>query len=544
MLTIDSFGLDHYTSLLFCQEEIKDLRTVVLMLEQYKALSRDQIIKTIATQISIAGESVKATQLQSVDTIGGNVEHLNWLESRYNILLSDNDNIITVYSDVMAEVDDDAIELALFGYKFERIYLTPWNYLLLAASRGYTSLPEFEPVLLFKRIIVECIKINATDVHFVVEHRNMKPEYHIRYRVARQLLELNLFELDSFLNESIVKQVISSKTTSHGLDLSSANGIQTVITDLFGDGTVDIRFTANTVLAGIHYVGRIQMKRTTSMQIEQLGFPARTEQALHLVAKKRSGLTLITGEQCTGKNTTAFAIANEMVKMPIKIVDFSSPVEVLMPFSQTDYQADDNYLINLTRLVKKQDTDVVFLNEIPSHSTALAVRELVNSSIHVLTTTHIDRIWHLPYKLYEFYGEEYKHIISQINAVVNQKMFSVLCDKCAQQILTSSVQDVRHRAFLEKFGVQKVSIPVGCPCCTSPSTQQMAGFKIGVNKPFAEVLIFTQELKSELLRCKEVYEMEEVMRKRVMEDKLSLEYEIASGIAKGLIDTSAIDSLV
>lgn len=544
MLTINSFNLDSQTMAVFQQEQISDVHQMVQMLEQYRFLSREKLIAMIATDISMSGDSVKATKVLDVKGVPALSSQFAVLEKRYDILIQEKNGSVTIYADALQDLRVEEIELALFECSYEWVYLTPWNFVQLRHQRGYCLLPELDPLILFKRLVIECIHLNATDIHFVVEHKDMMPQYKVKYRAARQLLDLDLFPMDKQMNENIAKQVVASKTSAHGLDLTSDSGVQTVVTDLFGDGSIDIRFTANAVIDGMHYVGRLQMKKTTSMTIEQLGFPMRVSQLLMLLAKKNSGLTLITGEQCTGKNTTAFAIANEMVKRTVKIVDFSSPVEVLMPFPQTDYQADENYLLHLTRLIKKQDTDIVFLNEIPSKSTAAAVKELVNASIHVLTTTHVDRIWHLPYKLFEFYGEDYKNIISQINAIINQKMFRVLCDRCSEEILTASVEDNRIRQFLTKYGVNKVRKPCGCPYCTDDKRPELRGYKPGVNKPFAEVLLFTQEVKSALLTCREPYEMEQVIRDKVQKDKAAMEFELAHGIADGILSVDVLDSIL
>ena len=116
------------------------------------------------------------------------------------------------------------------------------------------------------------------------------------------------------MNESIAKQVVASKTSAHGLDLTSDSGVQTVVTDLFGDGSIDIRFTANAVIDGMHYVGRLQMKKTTSMTVEQLGFPMKVSQLLLLLAKKNSGLFLV--DNCINLGNNIFIV------FPIKLEQF------------------------------------------------------------------------------------------------------------------------------------------------------------------------------------------------------------------------------
>ena len=72
----------------------------------------------------------------------------------------------------------------------------------------------------------------------------------------------------------------------------------------------------------------------------------------------------------------------------------------------------------------------------------------------------------------------------------------------------------------------------------------MRGYKLGVNKPFAEALLFTQEVKSALLTCKEPYEMEQVIRDKVQEDKAAMEFELARGIADGTLSVDVLDSIL
>lgn len=78
------------------------------------------------------------------------------------------------------------------------------------------------------------------------------------------------------------------------------------------------------------------------------------------------------------------------------MISYDSPIEVLMPFPQVDYKDDPKRLLDCVRLAKKQDIDIAFLNEIPSKDVAFAVKDLVTSSIGVITTLHLNRIWDLP----------------------------------------------------------------------------------------------------------------------------------------------------
>jgi len=236
-----------------------------------------------------------------------------------------------------------------------------------------------------------------------------------------------------------------------------------------------------------------------------------------------------------------------MIKYPIKMIDYSSPIEVLMPFNQVDYLADENNLLACVRLAKKQDVNVAFLNEIPSKEVAFAVKDLVNSSIHVITTIHMDRIWHLPYKLNEYYGDSYKDVISQINGVMNQKMFDVMCPNCREAYPTSSIRDLAKKAFLEERGLQNVWVAKGCEKCISTvkhSGHNKTGSVIGANQPYVEFLRFDDKLKSRLLACDHAWQMEEIIKEVVRENKNTLEDTMFDGIQRGVLDYNALDYIL
>ena len=501
-------------------------------------MSRDEILKHLKFEFpELIFENVKSVNRK---------EEFLTIEGRYGILLDHIDSkSVKVIKSAFQTLDQTNLELDLKQFKeIEIVNITDVNFRELS-EYGYR--PKYDPMILFKRILIEVIKLNGTDLHFGVIHRNMRAEYPIQYRVNGDLYDLDLFTLDKELNHSIISTLVETKTSANSLDLSLPDGITANSSDILDNGNVELRIAANKVKDGLQCVIRIQEKKTFSYTIDSLGFSKEAQDFLMWLSKKRSGITLITGAIRTGKNTTAFALANEMIKYPIKMIDYSSPIEVLMPFNQVDYLADENNLLACVRLAKKQDVNVAFLNEIPSKEVAFAVKDLVNSSIHVITTIHMDRIWHLPYKLNEYYGDSYKDVISQINGVMNQKMFDVMCPNCREAYPTSSIRDLAKKAFLEERGLQNVWVAKGCEKCISTvkhSGHNKTGSVIGANQPYVEFLRFDDKLKSRLLACDHAWQMEEIIKEVVRENKNTLEDTMFDGIQRGVLDYNALDYIL
>lgn len=538
LLNVRDFGLQKEVVKIFESKIYSDNTELITDLEIYKFMSRDEILKHLKFEFpELIFENVKSVNRK---------EEFLTIEGRYGILLDHIDSkSVKVIKSVFQTLDQTNLELDLKQFKeIEIVNITDVNFRELS-EYGYR--PKYDPMILFKRILIEVIKLNGTDLHFGVIHRNMRAEYPIQYRVNGDLYDLDLFTLDKELNHSIISTLVETKTSANSLDLSIPDGITANSSDILDNGNVELRIAANKVKDGLQCVIRIQEKKTFSYTIDSLGFSKEAQDFLMWLSKKRSGITLITGAIRTGKNTTAFALANEMIKYPIKMIDYSSPIEVLMPFNQVDYLADENNLLACVRLAKKQDVNVAFLNEIPSKEVAFAVKDLVNSSIHVITTIHMDRIWHLPYKLNEYYGDSYKDVISQINGVMNQKMFDVMCPNCREVYPTSSIRDLAKKAFLEERGLQNVWVAKGCEKCISTvkhSGHNKTGSVIGANQPYVEFLRFDDKLKSRLLACDHAWQMEEIIKEVVRENKNTLEDTMFDGIQRGVLDYNALDYIL
>lgn len=538
LLNVRDFGLQKEVVKIFESKIYSDNTELITDLEIYKFMSRDEILKHLKFEFpELVFENVKSVNRK---------EEFLTIEGRYGILLDHIDSkSVKVIKSVFQTLDQTNLELDLKQFKeIEIVNITDVNFRELS-EYGYR--PKYDPMILFKRILIEVIKLNGTDLHFGVIHRNMRAEYPIQYRVNGDLYDLDLFTLDKELNHSIISTLVETKTSANSLDLSLPDGITANSSDILDNGNVELRIAANKVKDGLQCVIRIQEKKTFSYTIDSLGFSKEAQDFLMWLSKKRSGITLITGAIRTGKNTTAFALANEMIKYPIKMIDYSSPIEVLMPFNQVDYLADENNLLACVRLAKKQDVNVAFLNEIPSKEVAFAVKDLVNSSIHVITTIHMDRIWHLPYKLNEYYGDSYKDVISQINGVMNQKMFDVMCPNCREAYPTSIIRDLAKKAFLEERGLQNVWVAKGCEKCISTvkhSGHNKTGSVIGANQPYVEFLRFDDKLKSRLLACGHAWQMEEIIKEVVRENKNTLEDTMFDGIQRGVLDYNALDYIL
>lgn len=495
---------------------------LIHFLEEYKYYTEDELVECLSDQIN---------DIECCGSVNRSDKY-GVLETKYEVIFDETHDGLRVLHACMTEVQQNNIlletQVDLKNLRF--VSITPLQFELL---RG--AVIRYDPIQKLKRILIEALNKHATDVHFEVRHTESGITYPVLFRIDGKLRENFLFVLDSNDNKKMIGALIEKKTSANALDLLESAGVTTSSAGIL-DNDVELRICANKVRDGYHCVIRMQRKTTVSLHIDELGFDKVVDEALYRVAEKRSGVTFITGAIRTGKNTTAFAIANEMSEQPIKIVSYESPIEVLMPFPQVDYHENPQVLLDAIKLSKKQDVNVAFINEIPTNDVAFAVQDLVNSSIHVITTMHMDRVWHLPYKLREYYGDSYKDILSQVNVVFNQKMFDKKCPHCREKILVDSIDDERVIKLLKSNDVAYAWSNSGCNECN------YTGVIPGSNQPYVEFVVFTDELVSALLKCEAPYEMESILKKAV--DNVSLEKFMTLAVVRGDLDWKALKSLV
>lgn len=507
---------------IFVDEAILYIADQVFILEQYKFCTRSSIISVFSNQFEDPVLDVSEIKRDPL---------FKEIEDRFHVLLRADGKTVYVYYPAFATINKDAIELALGKFIVKYAILTPFNFGLL---EGDPECTRFNHKIMFKRILIEAIKMHATDIHFCVEHPSPdEVNYPIKCRCNSDLVKMDLFNLTADLNRSIISSLVENKTNANSLDLITPAGVTALANDPLGDGNLELRVSANKVLDGWHCVIRIQQKATFTFTLDSLGFHERVVDAMKEMLTKTSGILLYVGAIRTGKNTSAFALANELVKQPLKIVSYEYPIEAYMPFTQIDYGGDTEILLNAVRLAKKQDVNVAFINEIPNKEVAFAVQDLVNSSIFVITTMHVDRIWHLPYKLREYYGDEYKNIISQLNGVFAQKMFKVPCKNCQNEKLVSDLEP-RFAEFLRKRGAVSLKVSEGCSQCNN------TGYVFGANQPYVEFLIFNDEIKEKLLACDQPYEMERVLKDEVFKRDSSFETFMSEAVIKGDLSPDAL----
>lgn len=523
---IDYFLPNEDFKTLFRLKEFRTKKEFLEHLEDYHILTTYKLVSLLNQYY---GE--KVYEFIHARSVKRNPRYLH-LEENYNVIIHQINlrNIVIAY-DECEQPDFERLKLELDDIDhiiFKAV--TPVNLRTLKGVQMTANMYDYWFML--RVMVIDCANVGGSDLHIMTRHnKSLQPYYTVDYRRDIYTWRNNNWKLTHEMVQKLVHSAIEKDTAKNRQDIE-LGGVSAEKNDLLNDGNYQLRIAVVPALDGYKMTIRIQRLKTVSKKIKELGFDSTVVNQLELLAKKQSGITLITGAIRTGKNTTAFAMANSMPLNQFCVMDLSSPVEVRMDFTQVDYMDSVEALINYIKLIKKLDVDICFINEIPSKDVAFAVRDLVNSSVGVITTMHVDRLWHLPYKLKEYYGDDYKDVISQINGVVNQKMFVEQClePNCAKRILIeelpSEIRDFMMQNRFKDIHGNYVYVNSGCPEC-------FEGNKKGALRPYAEVLLFDEDIKRKLRKCEHVYDMEDLLRDIMEERKASLDYKIVEAVKNG-----------
>lgn len=430
-----------------------------------------------------------------------------------------------VYVPLGQEVDDSLLQIDIPDYEISIRFVADCNVRLLKTGLSplliSSRLADFRPLLVFRRLVMDCTENAGTDMHLVSVYKDEAPAHYIEYRAIESIVR-SKFEIDFEMMQQVILAVVNKLTPASVIDVNAFRGVTTEIRDLFGDATTDVRIASNRDDAGFYTVFRIQTVNTTTLKVHELGFPKQDVEIIRQIADRQTGLTLVTGEMRSGKNTTIFAMVNETLAKPLRFVEYSNPIENHMPFPQFNYRGDIDLLKEYMKMAKKQDINIAILNEIPNAEVAFAVRDLVNSAIGVITTTHLNRVWHLPLKLREFFGQDYKTIISQLNACINHKMFKRWSGPNMQKRSLVKEQD-DFSMFCYTAGVRQYFVP-----------EDMSQVTFSC-QPLIEVMVFTDAMKTAMLNFDEVWRAEQMLESHIRQSHSTLENKVAEYVNAGIM---------
>ena len=289
-----------------------------------------------------------------------------------------------------------------------------------------------------EQLLEEAALSQASDIHFFAEKETCQIFFRVNQDIikqkrlpleqARTLIELIKFESHIDYAHSQMPQQGSFYLDSYQLS---------------------IRVSILPSLHGQDLVLRLFHKANRFSSVCDLGINSKKVNMIHNMIYLNSGLILVSGPTGSGKTTTLYAIAQEILtKRKLVVVSLEDPIECDIPGvrqSQVSIDGPYTYSVGL-KAVLRQDPDVIIVGEIRDAQTAAIACQAAYTGHLVLSSCHTPNIWEtlmrlkqLALDMHQIQGALKGIIAQRLRPSVNTSQLDIQCCLCSKGLT--------HKAF-------------------------------------------------------------------------------------------------
>jgi type II secretory ATPase GspE/PulE/Tfp pilus assembly ATPase PilB-like protein len=352
-------------------------------------------------------------------------------------------------------------------------------------DQALESADEAPVIKMVNMMLVEALRINASDIHFEAMEKTSR----LRYRIDGVLVER------PSPPRSLHNAIVSRIKIMSDLDIAERRNPQ--------DGRfkikalkkeVDIRVSILPTIHGEKVVMRTLDKTNLAPSLTALGLDDFAYQAMYHAIQQPHGIILVTGPTGSGKTTTLYSCLQDLNTPDVNIVTVEDPVEYQLHGVN---QVHVNQQAGLTfatvlRSVLRQDPDIVLVGEIRDGETAdIAVKAALTGHL-VLSTLHTNDASSVIVRLTDMAVPPFL-IASSLILAQAQRLYRKICPFCKKPMESLDPDVLTANAIRPDFfdGVTLYEPGSGCPKCVQ-------GFK--GRGAIMEVLPVTDEIRNITVR--------------------------------------------
>lgn len=331
---------------------------------------------------------------------------------------------------------------------------------------------------LVNSILLDGIKLKASDIHFEPEGAFMR----VRYRIDGLLTQICTLHSSYWPSICVRLKVLGDMNIAESR--RPQNGRMTYYV---GTREIDLRLSSHPTIHGENIVVRILDKDRSLLAFEDLGYSQEVIVSLKKALRRPEGIFIITGPTGCGKTTSLYSLLQYLSTSTLNIMTLEEPVEYKLPLVRQSEIREIGTMdfADGVRSILRQDPDIILVGEIRDAATAHMALRASMTGHQVFSTLHtIDALGSI-HRLVDL-GLSRGMLGGNLVAIVAQRLLRKLCPSCKEErCLTSLESD-----FLERESSGVCFVPKGCGDC------RQTGYK--GRFAIAEILSFDHEL-SELL---------------------------------------------
>ncbi len=377
------------------------------------------------------------------------------------------------------------------------------------------------PVIRYVNYIIQtAIKEGASDIHIEPEEKKLK----VRFRIDGILFEMMAPP------HTMHAAIVSRLKIMANLDISERRIPQDGRIRCTVQGRkLDLRMSTLPTAVGVEKtVMRILDTRSINVQLEDLGFEARTLELWKTQVQAPHGIVLVTGPTGSGKTTTLYSSLRQLDKNKLNISTVEDPVEYHLD-GITQTQTHDRIGMTFATALKallRQDPDVIMVGEIRDHDTAHTAVQAALTGHLVLSTLHTNDAPGSVTRLVNI-GLEPFLVGAALNGVLAQRLVRRLCAGCKKQSEPS--EDMAEFLQMQGLDTSQHWVAEGCDKCRNTGYAGRVGLY--------ELLVVDDYLRDVIARNPNVSEFRRMCLERGM---VSLQTDGMSKAASGLTSVKEV----
>lgn len=328
------------------------------------------------------------------------------------------------------------------------------------------STEEPPAIRLANAIILEAIRLGASDIHIQPRTKNVV----VRYRIDGVLQDK--IHIPHQLHQALVSRL---KIMAE-LDISERrrpqDGRITVKTPL---RVVDLRVSSLPTINGEKVVMRLLDRNSAVLTLASIGLSEENLQKIDTMAAKPQGIILATGPTGSGKTTTLYSLLQHNATAEKNYVTIEDPVEYYLDMAG---QVLVRERIGLTfplilRAILRQDPDVILLGEIRDFETAEVAFHAALTGHQVYSTLHTNSALATIARLFDLGLKPYV-VATALEGIIAQRLVRRICPACrAEAAIDRNLQSRLGKAFMRDD--LRVFKGTGCAKCHGTGYSRRVG---------------------------------------------------------------------
>ena len=354
------------------------------------------------------------------------------------------------------------------------------------------------PVVRWVNLIMEeGIRVRASDIHFE------SCEESLRVRMKRDGVLYELDRLPKKLSDPVIlriKVMAGLNSAENRLPQDGRIHVRQASRD------VDMRVSTLPTLQGESVVIRILDQSNTSLSLEDLGFSPEYIQTLRELARKPSGMILVTGPTGSGKTTTLYACLREIDRKRLKVVTVEDPIEYELE-DMVQIPVQESIGVGFSRILRsilRHDPDIIMIGEIRDEDTAKIALQASLTGHLVISTLHTNDAPGAVTRLIEM-GLEPFLIAASLKGVLAQRLVRKLCPACRSVFSASTAKLPASFGSLQDRTLYEAK---GCNQCL--------GFGYKGRHAVGELLVVSALMRSLIAQEADIEKLREVARSEGM----------------------------